>query len=355
MDDNILVLDDFLPTDAYENLARLVSNEPMANWSRCNTGTDPVGRWSRNFAPAGKHNLADVAYVLEETAGFHALHLAWQRLSDAYLRDNVLIRCYLSGYMYGTDGYVHTHSRHVDEYTALVYMNDNWEPDWAGETVFLDERDEIVKSVLPKRNRVVIVPAHLRRADRSVSRKCTVLRKTLIFKTRKRRSANCEKLSIFLRKNGALNHKHWSGTLHDHLVRTFSILEMRGFDDKVCFGGGLHAIYGTNRFGHSIMTEANKSTIIEEFGEDAEQLAFLFSILDQPKTLEFPMELDSDAAVVERSDKQTVKLRREIFDDPRKIACANLVDLNKLEKHPILCQTWGYPCSPVRSGAILAA
>ena len=355
MDDEILVLDDCLPTDAHANLERLVSNEPMANWSRCSSGTDPVGCWSRNFVSAGKHNLADVAYVLEENAGLHALHFVWHRLRDAYLRDGVLIGCYLSGYMYGGGGYAHTASRGVDEYTALVYMNDNWEPDWAGETVLLDERDEIVKTVLPKRNRVVIVPAHFRCADRSVSKKCTVLRRTLIFKTRKKRSANCEKLSIFLRKNGALNLGHRMGTLHDHLVRTFSILEMRGFDDKVCFGGGLHAIYGTNRFRHSIMTETNKSTIIEEFGEDAEQLACLFSILDGPRTLEFPVELDLDAAVVERSDKQTVKLRRKTFDDLRAIACANLIDLNLLEKHPILCQTWRDPCSPMRSGAIHAA
>jgi SM-20-related protein len=354
MDDDILVLDEFLPTNAYENLERLVSNEPMANWSRCGTGTDPVGCWRRNFVPAVQHNLAEVGYVLGETSGLDALRFAWHRLRHAYLSDSVLLHCYLSGYMHGAQGYVHTDPC-VDHYTALVYMNDRWEPDWAGETVFLDERDEIVKSVLPKKNRVVIVPAHFRCADRSVSKKCPVLRKTLIFKTRKRRSDNFEKLSVFLRKNGALNHKHSTGTLHDHLVRTFSILEMHGFDQKLCFGAGLHAIYGTNRFGRSIMTENNKSTIIDEFGEDAERLAYLYSILDQPRTLEFPIELNLDAAVVERSDKQTMKLRREIFDDLRTIACANLVDLNLLEKYPILCQTWGYLCSPVRSDEILAA
>src|SRR5208282_3852027 len=281
MDDTILVLDDFLPTDAYENLKRLVSNEPMANWSRFNTGTDRVGQWIRNFTPTERHNLADVSYLLEETTGLYALHLVWKILREAYLSDSVLIRCYLKGYTCGSRGYFSAASRGGDGYTALLYVNDIWEPDWGGETALLDERNEIVKSVFPKRNRVVIFPANLRHAGRSVSRKCTVLRRALIFNTRKRRTDNFEKLSVFLRKHGALNHPHRTGTLHDHLVRTFSILEMRGFEDKVCFGGGLHAIYGTNRFRHGIMTEADKSTIIGEFGEYAEQLAYLFSILDQ--------------------------------------------------------------------------
>ena len=354
MDDTILVLDDFLPTDAYENLKRLVSNEPIAKWSRFNSGTDPVGHWTRNFTPTGRHNLADVSYVLEETTGLYALHLVWKLLRDAHLRDSVLIRCWLNAYTCGSHGYFSADSRGGDGYTALLYVNDIWEPDWGGETALLDGRNEAVKSVFPKGNRVAIFPAKLRHAGRSLSRECTVLRQALIFDTRKRRSDNFEKLSVFLRKNGALNHKHRTGTLHDHLVRTFSILDMRGFRQEVCFGGGLHAIYGTNGFRHTIMTEADRSTVIAEFGEYAEHLAYLFSILDRPTTLECPLELDLDAAIVERRNKQILNLPREIFDDLRKIECANLIDQNFLEKHYLLSETWSNLRTPNRSGAVFA-
>jgi hypothetical protein len=177
-------------------------------------------------------------------------------------------------------------------------------------------------------------------AGRSVSRKCTVLRKTLIYKARKKRSANFEKLSLFLRKIGALNYGHQKGTLHDHLVRTFSILERRGFKDAVCFGGGLHSIYGTNAFKHSVMTPDAKPAIIDEFGHDAEHMAYLFSILDRPKTLETPLSLDSDHAMVRRNDKQQLRLQRQIFDDLRKIECANLQDQNSLDGYSALSELW---------------
>jgi SM-20-related protein len=354
MHDTILVLDDFLPTETYERLNRLVANEPMTKWSRSTTSADPIGHWTRNFVHVGEHNLADVSCILREAASFSDLNVVWNMLSEAHLRDRVLIRCYLNGYTSGSNGYLPADPPRPDEHVALLYLNDNWEPGWGGETVLLDERGKIVKSVLPKKNRLVIFPADLQQVDRGVSRTCTVLRRTIIFKVRKRRTDNFEKLSVFLAKHGALNHRHRTGTLHDHLVRTFSILEMHGFDDTVCFGGGLHAIYGTNTFPHRIMTRADKSTVVAEFGEDAEQLAYLFSILDQPKTLESPVELDFDTVVVERSDKQTLKLRRKTFDDLRKIECANLADHNSLEKHYAFSQIWDNFRAPVKPGAVLA-
>jgi hypothetical protein len=115
---------------------------------------------------------------------------------------------------------------------------------------------------------------------------------------------------------------------------------MRGFREEICFGGGLHAIYGTNGFRHSIMTEGDKSVVVAEFGEYAEHLAYLFSILDQPRTLQSPLELDLDAAIAVRTNKQMLKLRRGIFDDLRKIECANLIDQNFLEKYYLLSETW---------------
>ena len=340
MSEDILVIDNFLPPTEYEKLARFISHEPMEYGSRSNSKTDPHGHWSRKFVTGGGHNLADVSNALEDDARLAPVNAAWKLLRDTRLEDGILIRCYLNGYTYGVDGYFHSDSRRADEHTAIIYMNDHWEPDWAGETTFLGENGDIVKSVLPKRNRVVIFPANMPHAGRSVSRKCTVLRKTLIYKARRKRSANFEKLSLFLRKVGALNYGHQKGTLHDHLVRTFSILERRGFNNAVCFGGGLHSIYGTNAFKHSVMTPDTKPAIIDEFGHDAEHMAYLFSILDRPKTLETPLSLDSDHAMVRRNDKQQLRLQRQIFDDLRKIECANLQDQNSLDGYSALSELW---------------
>jgi hypothetical protein len=354
MDDTILVQDDFLPAEAYESLKRLVSNEPIARWSRFNTEAAPVGYWTRNFTPWETDNLVDVSFVLEETTGLDALHLVWKILREVYLSGSVLVRCCLNGYTCGSHGYFSAESGAGDGHTALLYINDIWEPDWGGETTLLDERNEIVYSVLPKGNRLVLFPTKLRLAGKNISRRCTVLCQTLMFHTRKRRTDSFEKLSVFLRKNGALNHRHLRGTLHDHLVRTFSILDIAGLRQEVCFGGGLHSIYGTSLFPHSIMTEADKPAVTTEFGEYVEHLAYLFSTINRPMTLESPLELDVDAVTVERRNKQMLKLPREIFDDLRKIECANLIDHVKLEEYHVLSEMWSNVGAANRSGAIFA-
>lgn len=227
MSEDILVVDDFLPPNTYESLSRFISKEPLLYGSLSNSDTDPHGHWSRKFVTDTSCNLADVSCELEENPRFAVLNEAWKFLRNNHLEDGRLIRCYLNGYTYGVDGYFHSDSQRADEHTVIIYMNDEWEPDWAGETVFLDANKDIVKSVLPKKNRAVIFNANIEHAGRSVSRKCMVLRKALIFKSRRPRSTEFERLSTFLHRAGALKYRHRRGSLHDHLVRTYSILEKR--------------------------------------------------------------------------------------------------------------------------------
>ncbi len=207
-------------------------------------------------------------------------------------------------------------------------------------TVFLGENDEIIKAVLPRSNRAVIFPSTLQHAGRAVSRKCTVLRKTLIFKTRRRRSEDFEKLSAFLRDVGARDRAHHRGSLHDHLVRTFSLLEAKGLDRTVCLGGGLHSVYGTNAFGPGVLTSDARTEIIGAFGERAEELARLFSVINRPKSLESPLHLDAQTAAVELVDGQRLELSRSMFDDLRKIECANLADQESLVRYRALDAFW---------------
>src|SRR5437764_10028371 len=98
MSGDIVVVDDFLPPNAFENLARFISNEPMIYGSRSNLRTDPHGHWTRNFVAAGRLNLADVSGDLEENEGAAALNSAWKFLRDTLLENDLLIRCYLNGY-----------------------------------------------------------------------------------------------------------------------------------------------------------------------------------------------------------------------------------------------------------------
>jgi SM-20-related protein len=338
--ESIVVLDDFLPQSTYDDVARMVAKQPLVYGSRSNFKTDPHGHWNRDFVSAGPHNLADVSSTLEGDESFGPVDAAWKFLRDVRLPGHVLIRCYLNGYTYGTEGYFHPDSERPDEHTAILYMNDYWEPDWAGETVFLTEGGDIAKAVLPRHNRAVIFPSNVEHAGRAVSRKCMILRSTLVFKARRRRSDDFEGLSVFLREVGAVNRHHQVGTLHDHLVRTFSLLEAKGLEPSVCFGGGLHAIYGTSTFDGGVLALDSRDRVISEFGERAEELAFLFSTIKRPTTLESPLRLDADSSVVELVDGLTLELPRSTFDDLRIIECANLSDQRQLARHQVLRQLW---------------
>lgn len=335
---DIRVLDNFLPM--YEEVEKMIARESLVYGSRSNGRTDPHGHWSQSFATATRTNLADVSADLSMDARLASIKRTWEFLRDTELPDDVLIRCYLNGYTYGTDGYFHTDSQRSDEHTTVIYLNEHWEPDWAGETVFLNAREEICQSVLPKRNRAVIFPSDIQHAARGVSRKCTALRKTLIFKSRRRRSSNFEKLSSFLREAGATKLEHKSGTLHDHLVRTFALLEARGVDACVCFAGGLHSVYGTNVYRVVLLDSEYRGRVTDEFGARGEQLASLFGKLERPKTLEAPLDLTDKAALLELRTKETMMVDRATFDDLRLMECANLADQNELSKYQTLNAIW---------------
>jgi len=124
----------------------------------------------------------DCARELEVKAPF--IYQLWLKLSDKLLNRHTLVRCYANGYPYGSDGTLHTDSELPNSYTTIYYPHETWQPNWAGETVlFNDERNDILTSVYPKPNRLIVFRGATPHAARGVSRTCPVLRITLMFKT----------------------------------------------------------------------------------------------------------------------------------------------------------------------------
>lgn len=68
-------------------------------------------------------------------------------------------------------------------YTILYYANSQWDPNWAGETVFFnDERDDIIKSVHPRPGRIAIFDSRIPHCSRPPSRSSTMVRFTIASK-----------------------------------------------------------------------------------------------------------------------------------------------------------------------------
>jgi hypothetical protein len=164
--------------------------------------------------------------------------------------------------------------------------------------------------------------------------------RVLAFGTGRKRRADFWTPSRFLRANGASDCPHYVGTLHDHLMRTFVALEARGLARDVCLGGGLHAVYGTSLLQHRMLGHSDRGLVRESFGEGAERLAYLFSMLDRPRTLDAPSALDAETALVEGRDGERLEISRRVFDDLRWMECANLADQDTLNDYPALAALW---------------
>lgn len=95
-----------------------------------------------------------------------------------------LLRCYVNGHTYGIDGKIHYDDKRPNTITVIYYPMRHWSIDWGGETIFWDrEKREIIKSVIPKNNRLVVFPAPVWHGARPLSRYAeTALRVTLMFK-----------------------------------------------------------------------------------------------------------------------------------------------------------------------------
>jgi hypothetical protein len=331
------VIDNFLPEDLFVKLQTEYNNPYMRYGWIAHPENDPHGHWNRDFANAGAFNLADISDRIQGT-----IKECWE-YAKPHLDNNILIRCYMNGHTYGTDGYFHMDSlgdnTRTNEYTVVIYLNDKWDLDWGGETIFA-ENDEIIFSSIPKRNRAVIFNGNIPHCARGVSRKFMGLRKTFMFKTREPRSNNFEKLSKFVYSKGAANKSHEVGTLHDHLVRVFQILENKKLPEHVCFAGGLHSVYGTNVFTDAILGQSDRKEVGDVFGNDAELLASLFSVIDRPNTLVTPLEIREDEVYLKLNDGNIVSISHETLKELRYIECANLLDQDSLKKYPTLNSLW---------------
>ncbi|MFT4243166.1 MAG: 2OG-Fe(II) oxygenase [Acidovorax sp.] len=109
----------------------------------------------------------------------------WQRIKEKYMPDADLRGVYANGHTYGIESSIHRDSR-KGEYTktALLFMHRIWPTTWGGETCFYSTTSEdLIKSVIPKPNRLVVFDGEIPHNVRSPSIGCELLRISIAFKT----------------------------------------------------------------------------------------------------------------------------------------------------------------------------
>lgn len=198
------------------------------------------------------------------------------------LGDRCLLRCYINSYTYGTDGYAHqddswtqkTFGVNSTTETILIYLNEGWHIDWAGETVIYDDAvQEIETSILPKFGRMIIFDSSKWHAARPLSRACKQLRSVLVFKTLDFQYMSKE-IEFLLDKTKDLSLS--DKPVFEHLFNTMRHLEKNKQSRDVCAAGLFHSIYGAKFYKYQ-GTSITREIIRDLIGEYAEMLAYEFS------------------------------------------------------------------------------
>jgi|APCry1669192010_1035390.scaffolds.fasta_scaffold00621_16 SM-20-related protein len=171
--------DDIIQIDKLKELIQYINNHGFTYGWKSHNKID-YGHWNLSFEKVGKDNREDI----EDKIPTVVINIISALRGKVIPEDSVVIRCYINAYTFGTEGYTHTDSENDSDMTIVVYLNENWKTEWFGETMFFDDKDEILTAVIPKFGRCVVFPSAMMHVGRSVSRLCPAARMVFVIKVR---------------------------------------------------------------------------------------------------------------------------------------------------------------------------
>jgi hypothetical protein len=274
-----------LNDDDLSNVERVrrkyVQNGMTYGWKANVENPDDQGHWNRRILNNSKlfpFDHASMPYIDKHPE----IKELWEIVQEV-VGDRALLRCYTNGYTYGTDGYAHVDDPWIQRRfgstalseTAILYLNPEWNRDWAGETVLYNDKDDVELSILPKEGRLFIFDSSKAHAARPVSRICKVLRSVLVFKTFDPKHVSQEVKFIHEQTR---NHQHSGKTFFEHLFNTMLILEEQKLDTDIVLAGLYHSVYGTEFYKYN-SPSVSREKIISIIGERAEGYVYEFCSL----------------------------------------------------------------------------
>lgn len=79
-------------------------------------------------------------------------------------------RIIVNAYNHGDSSWLHRDSDLENNYTVILYINPEWDWNWGGETIFIQNGGEIILTVSPTPGRVVLFDGRILHGPRPVSR-----------------------------------------------------------------------------------------------------------------------------------------------------------------------------------------
>lgn len=173
----INMIDNFISLEDLQKIEELCNKIGYTYGWKSNIDIEAF-HWNIRFGGSGVYTETNV--TIEEKDVPDLIWNIWKRINSN--NDKRLIRAYVNGYTFGTEGAIHIDSPHSGNKTHMIYINTKWNPEWAGETAFF-MNNEIFRSILPKPGRLIEFPGNIPHVARSVSRLSGVLRRVLVLKS----------------------------------------------------------------------------------------------------------------------------------------------------------------------------
>jgi len=284
-------------------------------WKANHEKTYDQGHWNKrilNNSRALPYDQARMPYIEHHPE----IKNLWNVIQN-HIGRRSLFRVYINSYTFGTDGYAHKDDTWISKNfgddalseTIIIYLNEKWDIDWAGETVIFDQEQEIEKSVLPKYGRILVFDSNKLHAARPVSRACTELRSVLVFKTIDDK-VNRPYVEYLLEKTN--NSTHGDKSFFEHLFNTMLILEKYNQRMEVLLAGLFHAVYGTEYY--NFQTPFTRQEVKSIIGDYPESLVWEFCTIK-----------DRFNSLINNTNNYTEQIRKDLL----MIEIANLSDQNQ--------------------------
>jgi hypothetical protein len=134
-----------------------------------------------------------------------------------------------------------------------------------------------------------------------------------------------EDMVSYLRQSNAASLPHWGEDLLSHLLGSYMLLETWGCRQELCIAGLFHSIYGTERFHHKPVDFQERQSVRGLIGEEAEQLAFYFSVLKRSSLFQ-NLDRETDFQIENRLTGEFYNLSETVLADLYHIALANWLE-----------------------------
>jgi hypothetical protein len=187
---NIHIVDNFFPDKLVKDLD-VLSDEYKFEFSRSDNNLDIY--WTLQLY-GENYRTTETKNNIEEFTK-NEIKLLWDYFALQFnLNIFSLNSCYINVLSHGVEAYPHIDFAGGEGTTVILYICDEWNCYWSGETVFYSNEwasnpadtrfynNEIIKSVLPRKNRILIFDGNITHSVRPLSKTYKGLRKTLMFK-----------------------------------------------------------------------------------------------------------------------------------------------------------------------------